>query len=266
MFNWLRRILRGPGETFFEAVDRINAASHGGRPLPLHAKLGTLTVPTRSITLQDPQGMPLGLGIANLASNTATFSAELLRYPNGAVQVATLHISFSEYSNELSEKLVSEIGIDSAKIVVADTEAAIVHWAETGTDRIGEISTARDQRVHQLLKKQFKLRTRQVDALTAEIVGPVSEQLEREIVDYLKSFPEFASFPFIYFSVRTNDSFRRVNFMKGAWLFLPVGNDPEPIMFSCETGRGDCVYKVYTRDHQGLVVAVRIPFIEDLSE
>ena len=210
--------------------------------------------------------MPHGLEIADLASNTATFSAELLRYPDGAVNVATLHISFSEYSDDLSEKLVSEIGIDSAKIVVAETEAAIVHWAETGIDRIGEITTARDQRVHQLLKQQFRLKTKQVDALTAEIVGPVSEQLELEIVDYLKSIPEFADFPHIYFSVRTNDSFERVNFMRRAWQFLPVGNDPEPTMFACGTGRGDGVYKVYTRDHQGLVVAVRIPFIEDISE
>lgn len=266
MFRWLGRFFRGSGEGVFETLDRVNAASHGGHPQFGVAELGTLSVPSRSITLQDPQGMPHGLEIAGAASNTATFSGELLRYPDGLVRLATLKISFSKCSDELPEKVVSEIGIDSAKVVVADTEAALTHWAPTGIDRIGEISTARDQRVHQLLKQKFKLKTRQVDSLTAEIVGPVSEQLEFQIVDYLKSIPEFSSYPFLYFSVRTNDSFERVNFMRGEWQFPPVGNDPEPLMFACGTGRGDGVYRVYAQHHNGLVVAVRIPFIEDFID
>ena len=266
MFKWLSQFIQAPGKTVLSGVDRVHAALQGGPPGPVSAELGTLSVPSRSITLEDPQGMPHGLEISDLASNMAKFSAELLRYPNGVVRVATLRISFSGCSDEIPEKIVSEIGIDSAKLVVADTTAANTHWAETGIDRIGKISTARDQRVHQLLKQQFRLKTKQVDALTAEVVGPVSEKLELEIGDYLKSIPEFADFPFIYFSIRSNDSFQRVNFMREEWQFLPVGNDPEPLMFACGTGLGDGVFTVYARRHNGLVAAIRIPFIDDLSE
>ena len=82
MFKWLSQFIQAPGKTVLAGVDRINAALQGSRPRPVSAELGTLSVPSRSITLEDPQGMPHGLEIPDLASNTAKFSAELLRYPN----------------------------------------------------------------------------------------------------------------------------------------------------------------------------------------
>ncbi len=190
----------------------------------------------------------------------------MLRYPNGVATVASLQIAFAEHSDGSTEQLAGEIGIDSAKVVIADTEQARTHWTETGPDRIGVISTARNQKLHKQLKKRFKLKTEQINAVRAQTIDPVSEELEREIEEYLQSFPEFAKFTFMYFYVQTNNSFDRVNFTDATWQNLPIGNSPEPMMFACCTGRGDGVYSVHTAGENDLVQSVRVTFIEELTE
>ena len=111
------------------------------------------------------------------------------------------------------------------------------------------------------LRRRFKITTNKINAVRAEVVGPVSEELEKDIEDYLKSVPEYAAFPFIHFRVQTNNSFDRVNFMNRSWGFLPVGNDAAPLMFACDTGRGDGCYDVICGFSQGLPRQISVSFI-----
>jgi hypothetical protein len=63
--------------------------------------------------------------------------------------------------------------------------------------------------------------------------------------------------------VRTNNSFDRVNSLNAAHAFLPVGNQPEPLMFVCGTGRGDGLYDVRCAYDGDVPRCVTIVFIED---
>lgn len=263
MFRSLRRIFsRRPG-TIYEAVDHLNVELHGGPPTIVSKQLGTLPIPSRSIMLHDPQEMPRGLVIPQLASDLATIQVQLRLYPDGSASLVELTIELVPDSTGSADQLAGEIGIDSAKLVVADTEEARAHWSETGADRVGVISTLRGQKIHKQLKQKFRLKTRQIDSFRAETLSPVDEALEREIEAYLETVPECAEYPSIHFHVRTNSSFERVNFMEGNWEFLPIGNAPQPVMFACLTGRGDGCYPVRTTVEKGEVVSVRVDFMDD---
>jgi hypothetical protein len=58
-------------------------------------------------------------------------------------------------------------------------------------------------------------------------------------------------------------SFDRANQMTKAWEFMPIGNRPTPLMFVCETGRGDGCYDVYGECDGENPRALTITFIEE---
>ncbi|MDA1162689.1 MAG: hypothetical protein O3B13_06285 [Planctomycetota bacterium] len=250
-------------EDLFEAVDRLNAAGHGGGPVEETVSVGTLSTPSKSLVLEDPQSMPNGLTVVGLATDNVTIDLDILRYPDGATRVQRLRISSGLNPNVEDLVVIGEIGIDSAKVCIADVDAAAEHWTEIGKDRIGIIKTMRGQKFHRQLKKRFKLKTVQVNGFQAEVVGPVSEKLESESAEYLSSIPEYSKYPFMYFRVQTNDSFDRVNFMSEEWAFIPIGNSPEPLMFACGTGRGDGIYEVRASVNNGLTHSLTVDFMSD---
>jgi hypothetical protein len=159
--------------------------------------------------------------------------------------VAALNIRLGKSTQDCVRRRCGEVLIDSAKLVVADKAYIDENWTDTGPDRIGEISTLPDDSVLRLLTERFQLRTIRIDSLGARIVGPISEQLEADINTFLKGDPVRAEFPFMHFRVKTNNSFDRANEMAKAWEFMSIGNHPTPLMFVCETGRGDGGYDVY---------------------
>lgn len=252
MFNRIRK--------FFGMIDGRNDEVHDGSPEVIEYEMGQLSVPSNTLAIGDPQYLP-ALNVSGLATGVATLSATLWQYPSRATTLIALHITSDPATGSDHEQQVGEIGIDSAKVVVADKEALAEYWTETGKDRIGVVSTARDQKLLKILSKRFKLRFEPVAAIRAEAAEPISEELEKEILSYLETIPRYADFTFMYFHVRTNNSFDRVNFMHQAWGFMPIGNADQPEMFACTTGRGDGVYPVTARYAGDKVVAVTIPFI-----
>lgn len=250
-------------ESIFTTVDRLNASGHGGGPIAESVPVGTLSVPSKSLILQDPQGMPDGLVVSNLASNEVSIELDILRYPDGAASVKSLCVSSCPDAKVGTPVVIGQIEIDSAKVCVADSVASLEHWTQIGKDRIGIIKTASSQKFHRQLKKRFKLKTAQINGFQAEVVGPVSEELESEIAEYLSSIPEYSKYPYMYFRVQTNDSFDRVNGMSKEWDFLPIGNFPEPLMFACGTGRGDGTYNVRASANNGLTHSLTVDFMPD---
>lgn len=265
MFDWLRRILgrsdADERQRFFETIDVLNAQAGGGAPTATKQSLGRLKLRSGTLVLADPQDVP-GLEIPNVVANEVEISASLLRYPSGAATVTALSLSLDGPGHGTDHRKVGEVGIDSAKLVVADRADIEEYWTETGKYRIGVISTAPDDTVLRLLTTRFKLKARRVNTVRAEVVGPVSEQLEAEIESFLKADPKYSDFPFMYFHLQTNNSFDRANYMESEWQFMPVGNDPEPLMFVCGTGRGDGCYEVHGQFDGDVPRVLNVNFIE----
>ncbi len=269
MFEWLKRAFshRQDDERrrFFELVDALNARASGGTPTTVERRLGTLRIHSGVLAIGDPQDMP-SVEIPDIDAAEVSISARLWRYPSGSANVVGLAMSIGDDSQCDVSCKVGELAIDSAKVIVADRADIREYWTETGLDRIGVISTARDKTVLRELTRRFKLKTTQVNVVRAEVVGAVSKSLEQEIEDYLRSIPEYARYPFMQFYVQTNNSFDRANFMNKAWEFMPVGNAEFPVMFVCGTGRGDGRYDVRCRYCGNRPRVVTIDFIGDEGE
>lgn len=266
MFDWLRRIFQQSDnddrQRFLEMVDALNAEAAGGKPTRTERYVGNLQIRSGVLVLGDPQYLP-SVEISNIDTKEASISAKLWQYPSGGTTVIGLAINVGNSSNHEAPRKIGEVGIDSAVLVVADKSDFEEHWTQTGKDRIGVISTARNDILLRNLKRKFRLKTVQVNAIRAEVVGPVSESLEREIAGYLKSIPEYAEYPFMHFYVQSNNSFDRANYLEKSWEFMPVGNEDVPLMFVCGTGRGDGRYDVWCRYSGDVPQVVSIEFVED---
>ena len=266
MFDWFRRIFAGSEEQKRREFDALvdNLSSRKGKPTVVEQRLGAIPLRSGTLTMGDPQN-PLDLEVQNIEASEAGVWVKLWNYSTGAQMVAGLILRFGEEGTVGSRRKIGEVGIDSAKIVLADKADIEEHWAEVGPARIGVISTAPDDTVLRLLQQRFKLKTIQVNEVRAEIVGPVSQSLEKEIQDYLKSKPEYADYLFLYFRLETSNSFDRTLDV-GTLDLIPVGNTSEPLMFVCNTGRGDGLYDVYGEFDGDVPRAVSIDFIDEAQE
>lgn len=240
MFDWVRRILK---------------------PVATTRSLGRLKLRSGTLVVGDPQYLP-AVEIPNVAAGEAEISASFWTYSTGAVTIAVLSIGLGESPGHGEHRQVGEVGVDSAKLVVVDKRDFEEHWTDTGKDLIGVISRAPDDSVLRLLTKQFNLQTVPVNQVRAELIGPVSEELEAEIEHFLKADPRYAAYPFMYFRVQTNNSFDRANYMSHAWEFMPVGNSSKPLMFVCQTGRGDGCYDVYAEFIGDVPQSLTVTFID----
>jgi hypothetical protein len=268
MFDWLRRrLLKSAGndrQQFFAKIDTLNAEAGGGEPVVVSKTLGSLKLRSRILTLADPMYVQVPrLDVPNLVTDEVEFFALLRQYPSGTATVEELSVRLGEGEPGGCRRKIGEVAIDSAKLVVADKADIDEHWTEVGRDRIGVILTPRDDTVIRLLKRRFKLKTVQVHAIRHEVVGRVSEDLEAEIEAWLKSKPKYAEHPFMHFRVQTNNSFDRANFMEKPWDFIPIGNADAPLMFVCQTGRGDGVYDVECEFASNIPRVLTIRFIDE---
>jgi hypothetical protein len=266
MFDWINRVFRRVEDperaAFLSTIDAMNARAGGGPPVSARVCAGTLSVPSGQLLLGDPQcvaqcqvefGAPCELAI--------TLSVH--RYPNGNSRVNELLLSVVGAEPPVETREIGGMGIDSAKVVVVDREDYRLHWTYTGPDRIGEIVVMKDERCLKLLTRKYKLTITHRDWYTAYVREPISLELEAEIEAYLKTIPEYAKYTFMHFRVSTNNSFDRVNFHNEQWGFLPVGNAPEPLLFTCGTGRGDGSYRVMGGFSGSQLVEVRVDFMAE---
>ncbi|MEW4561651.1 hypothetical protein AB1K70_03950 [Bremerella sp. JC770] len=252
-------------QRLLDMLDMLNAEAGGGEPTKIERHLGSLKIHSGVIAFGDPQYVP-SMTIPNIDTHEISISAKLWHYPSGSETVTGVTIKIGDDSNCGPPSKVGELGIDSAALVIADKADIDQHWTDIGKDRIGVISTAPDDTLLRMLKKRFQFKTVRTNKTTAEVVGPVSDHLELEIENYLKSIPEYAQFPFMHFYVQTNNSFDRANFMEEPWKFMPIGNEDLPLMFVCGTRRGDGLYDVYCRYSDDTPRIVTIDFIGEGTE
>jgi hypothetical protein len=266
MLDWLKRAFGLSEEDklrrFLALGDALNAAMGGGAPATIERHLGTLKVRSAALVFGDPQYVP-ALELPGIDADEVAISARLWQYPSGGATVIALRIAIGDGSQCAPPRKIGRLAIDSAALVIADKADIDEHWTDMGPDRIGVIVTAPGETVLQELTRRFELRTVQVNPSLAEIVGPVTEELEREIEDYLQSVPKYSQFPFMYFRVQTNNSFDRAIHLEKPWAFIPVGNAELPLMFVCSTGRGDGCYDVHCRFSGDVPRIVTIDFIDE---
>jgi hypothetical protein len=247
---------------FFNSLDSLNANASGGIPLKTQRLLGHLKLGSGRLVLGDPQYMP-SVEVPNILADEATISANLWQYPSGFSVVLALRIELGGNVAHDSSRRIGELAIDSARVIVADGADFEKYWTEVGKDRIGVVSTALDDTMLNNLKRRFNLQTVQRNPIRAEVVGAISESLERDIEEYVRSFPEYAEFPYFCFCVQTNNSFDRANRIDGPWSFIPMGDENGPLMFVCSTGRGDAVYDVYCDFAGETPCVLSIVFMDD---
>ena len=242
--RFLDRLRKRPDDDFVQTIDGLNAAQHGGEPVVAYGQIGELPLPSSSIMIGDPSDGPSGVEIRDVRSRRVGISCEMWEYPDGALTPRRLDLEFEPGRTGSDRRSAGTFGVESGQLYVADRDDCKNNWLTVGLDRVGIIQTARDQRVVKLLKKRFGLKVKQVRPWRAEVVGPVSEALESEIEAYLKTIPKFASFPFLYFRVDTNNTAERAGVVSGPGAFIRIGNSAAPQMLVCQAGRGDGSYEV----------------------
>jgi hypothetical protein len=266
MLKWIRRLLPVSKDEqrrrFLEENDALNAQLYGGPPTVIRQFLGHLKIRSGTLILGDPRYLP-AVEVADVPSQEVAISARLRRYPSGMERVMSLTMRLGDEAGAGPSRQIGDFDIDSTKLVVIDKADFEDHWTNEGSDRIGVISTALDEAVLPLLKERFELKTVRVNASHAHVIGPVSEELENQIEEYLKSNPKYRDFPSDYFRVATNSSVDRACHLEGAWGFIPVGEEGGPQMFVCGTGRGDGVYDVRCTFSGDVPTMLFIEFIED---
>ncbi len=245
-------------QEFLASIDALNAEAGGGEPVVSTKRLGRLKLRSGTLYFADPMFM-LGQEVPNIAADAVEIWATLWQYPSGAATVAALRLNLSETSATGAPRKLGEFGIDSAKVAIADKADVDEHWTETGNDRIGVTNDI----VLRLLTERFQLETIRVGEFESEVVGPVSEELAAEIEAFFNTDPVYSVWPALYFRVQTNSSYERAEAMRGAWEFMPVGNNPEPLMFDCQTGRGDGGYEILGEFAGETLCALTVTFIEE---
>ena len=117
--------------------------------------VGTLLLPSRILSLGDIQS-PRALELPAFAADQATVSVKTLEYPSGAVKVVKLTLVASSLVTVESRREVGGLGIDSAKMIVADKGDMDLHWTDVGKDRIGIISAASAGAAFKVLKRPMR--------------------------------------------------------------------------------------------------------------
>lgn len=252
MWNLFRRLLR-------RDVSGLLSRTEASAAL-VSRMVGNVAVPSGRLLIADPQYVESPLRVEPTASGTGRVEAECLAYDRGGWDTAALVIRFRDVDSPFEE--LGSLPVDSAKALIIDEEVFQTHWMETGVERVGVVSTARSQELRRQLESRFSLKTVQVNAVRAEVIGPVSEDLEREIAAYLETIPEYAGFTMLGFRVDTDNSFERVNRSDGPWAYVAFGQDPSVTCLTCVTGYGDGSYPVSVRRSGREIAEVRIDFID----
>jgi hypothetical protein len=237
--------------------------SSGNTPSLTRLPIGEVVVSSGCLLLADPQYFETSLVIEKVPAGKWPVTADVIDHPKAPASIARVLFQFGA----LDDSPLQEIGhvpVDSAKVAAIDRRDYENYWMATGPDRIGVVPTPRNQAVVALLKKTFNLDCIQINAIRAEVVQPVSPEMEVRITKLLSSIPEYAQFPFMHFYVQTNNTFDRVNWMPEPWGAIVLDRESNCSLLAFDTGYGDGTYPVFARFNNGIVTSLEIAFIEGI--
>jgi hypothetical protein len=245
MLNWFRR--KPPPEP----------------PVVRRQLAGELHVSSGTVMIGDPTYMPDLLWLENVPIGDHAVTATTLSYPNGVRRIAGIEMSFQDNVTGTPKEL-GEFGVDSASVVVLDLKTQEDHWKEVGDVRIGMIGTPEHLVIAKLLRSRFGLESEPISSFQSRVRNPVSTELETEILAYLKTIPEYAQYPFMYFRVDTNNTLDQVTEQLGLeWCMgeLVLDEPSQANVLAFSSGFGDGTYDVIGIHHNGQLAKASVEFI-----
>lgn len=246
MWNWFKR-------------KRISKS-----PTISQERIGEVQVRCGTIFIADPIFISDPVRIEAVPPGLVPVSAIFIHYPEGGLRIARIGLRFRPGDAE-SQQTLGQVGVDSATVVVLDAQTYRECWKEVGPERIGQTATPKHhRRVAQLIEKQFGLRSREVNDLHSEFLEPISEELEARITAYLKTFPEYAEYPFFFFRIETGNTFERIQQAMGEkqWATVVLDAGSSASLLAVSSGFGDGTYPVEGLYRSGELVGVEVEFID----
>lgn len=233
------------------------------QPIVRPTVLGEVACRSSVLLIADPMSFYDPIRVEGVPPGRHSVHASMIRYPEGGERIAKIAIRFRPGQGKVRKPLGS-VGVDSGMAALIDENAYQQHWKEVGPERIGRTIGPKDHcRVAKLIGDKFGLRWREVDFLSAEFAEPISEELEERITAFLQTFSEYATYTFMYFSVKTRNSMDRVYEAMRDRSFAEVVLDDrgDARLLAMTAGFGDGRYAVEGQFDDGELVAVEVEFI-----
>jgi hypothetical protein len=227
--------------------------------------IGELHVPSGKVQIADPMFLgpfdsTYGVVVEVPVSKIAV-QALLIRYPEGGQRIARIGLFFGEPPPDSRQRL-GEVGVDSATVVLVDPAAVAQYWKNVGPERLGWVGIPGGERLARLIARRFAL-TPRFNGLNWEFEDPISESLEEQIREYLKTVPGYDGFAYVFFHVKTwntHDQIREAMSGRG-WCEFVLDEASGASLFALPSGFGDGTYQVEGLYRSGQLIGVEVEFI-----
>jgi len=231
-------------------------------PTVRQVTIGEVQISSGRIILADPMSMYDAVEIEGVPTGRFSVHAQIIRYPEGGERIAKVGMRCSSKVSE-TRRTIATIGVDSATVVMMDAEVNERHWQEVGPERIGHIGIPEHRTVARLIEKQVGLKSHPTSPISSDFQEPISEDLEKRITEYLQSFPQYAEFTFMYFSIKTMNTFERIQeaMSDRLWTEMVLDKSTEASLLVFRSGFGDGSYSVDGLHCSDELVGVEIEFI-----
>jgi hypothetical protein len=237
-------------------------------PSVLRQVAGTLRVHSGAVLLGDPMYLPDGLRLENVRAGCHPVVALVLDYPEGGRRVAAIELEFRPGAASAPDKL-GEVAVDSACVALLDAQTHEQLWKEDGAARIGVLATPQHRKIATLLKERFSLEFEPVNPIRSELVQAVDQELEKQIIAYLETIPEYAEYPFLHFRVETRNTMEQLQddlHSQGLWCEHVLDKASGANILAFTSGFGDGCYPAYGIREKGELAKVAVEFIGPAQE
>lgn len=244
MWNWFKRKAAPP------------------EPLTREQVIGEVHCVSGTLLLADPMALYAAVRVEGVPPGSIPVRAELIRYPEGGVRVALLRLVFGSGETD-TQRVLGAIAVDSGDAAIVDERTQAEHWKEVGPDRVGIATSPKHETVAKLIGRKFGLRHRYVNFIRTAFREPITESLEAEITEYLKTIPEYADYPFMYFRILTNNTEEHINeaMTNNLWCTVSIGPTERDSVFVMTAGFGDGTYPVVGHYRGEELISVEVRFI-----
>jgi len=226
-------------------------------------EIGEVRIRSGTLLIADPMYITDPVCIEGLPAGRFPVVAQIIKYAEGGQRVARIQIRFG--TGVITERQpLARVGVDSAMVIAIDEHTYRDHWKEVGPERIGTTHSPNDHRkVATLIANRFGLKWRPLNGFQSIFLEPIPEDLENEITEYLKTFPEYADYPFMYFRVETNNTFDRIQeaMRDTSWAEVGLTEDGDEGLIVFTSGFGDGSYELTGVYGKERLLATEITFI-----
>lgn len=234
-------------------------------PTVCQKQIGEVQCDSSVLLFDDPSAWYAPVRVEGVPKGRHPVHATIIQYPEGGRRVARIAIRLlPDQRTGAERRTLGSVGVDYATVVAVDEAVFQKHWQDVGPNRVGQtVMPNHHQRLAKLISDEFGLTWREVGVLRSEFVEPISEDLERRILDFLNTFPEYAGRSYIYFQVRSHNTLDQIFevILDRKWSEIMLDERSGASLFAVSTGFGDGCYEVEGIYRGELLRAIEIEFI-----